>query len=343
MTATPPSEPSVTPAALSAFLRGVERRGFVVALLQGGDGALAERALAAAQRAFRNHANEELMAAWPVRFWSLLSATPGLRHAHAGTWPEPLAALATATPEDRLALLLRIVAGLDEPMASDVLGVSEDDYRAALGRACPRDAAGQPDAAAWRALAEAAQARVRDLAPEQLERLVRLREAALAGTPAMAATDTRAPARRAPAPGRAEPRRGQVPRGRTGWAVAAIVVVLAGLAALGGWWWWQRQAPVLPPEPASQALPGALHVVDAGPVLVEELPADDDRPASEAVSAIDPADAAMLADPELGLARQADFYAWAAAGGPVPADESEARPVAGEPASAGLETVDDEN
>ncbi|PWH29021.1 hypothetical protein CEX93_02015 [Xanthomonas euvesicatoria] len=40
----------VTPAALSAFLRGVERRGLVLAQLQCGDVAAAERALAAGAR-----------------------------------------------------------------------------------------------------------------------------------------------------------------------------------------------------------------------------------------------------------------------------------------------------
>lgn len=177
MTAPPPAEPSVTPAALSAFLRGVERRGFVVALLQCGDEAAAGRALAVVQQAFRRHAGEDLMAGWPVRFWRLLSLAPGLGQDRAGgAWPEPFAALATLAPRDRLALLLRIVAGLDEPMAADVLGVDEDDYRLALARACPRDAAGHPDAPAWRALAEAAQAQVRALSTDRLERATRLQD-----------------------------------------------------------------------------------------------------------------------------------------------------------------------
>lgn len=338
MIAAPPSEPSVTPAALSAFLRGVERRGFVVALLQCGDEAVAGRALAAALRAFHCHAGEALMAGWPVRFWGLLSAAPGLRTAQvAGVWPEPFATLASMAPGDRLALLLRIVAGLDEPMAADVLGAAEDDYRLALARACPRDAAGQPDASAWRALAEAAQAQVRELSPGRLEQLGQLREAALAGVPSAAPENPAAGDRPALPPGRS---RSPARRVRAGRIALLLVALLAGLAALA--WWWQRP-PALLPEPVPQALPGALHVVDAGPIRVEELPADDDAAASAAVPAVDPADAAMLADPELALARQADFYAWFAAGGPVPVDESDIRPVAGEPASAGLETVDDEN
>jgi hypothetical protein len=39
------------------------------------------------------------------------------------------------------------------------------------------------------------------------------------------------------------------------------------------------------------------------------------------------------------LARDADLYAWAAAGGPVPVDESQPQPSRPEPATAGLETA----
>jgi hypothetical protein len=345
MTATPPFEPSVTPAALSAFLRGVERRGFVVALLQCGDEAQAGRALAAALRAFHSHAGDVLMAGWPVRFWGLLSAAPGLRAPQASAnWPEPFTAMADMAPGDRLALLLRIVAGLDEPMAADVLGVTEDDYRQALGHACPRDANGQPDASAWRALAEAAQAQVRELSPQRLDWLVQLREAALADIPAALPNDTVAATRvTAPPASSRQPARTRKPsrRPRVGPIVLIIAVLLMALAALA--WWWQQRLPALPPDPVSQALPGALHVVDAGPIRIEDLPASGGAAAPAAMPALDPADAAMLADPELPLARQADFHAWFAAGGPVPADESNTQPVVGEPVSAGLETVDDEN
>ncbi|MGD3727708.1 hypothetical protein QT495_17370, partial [Xanthomonas citri pv. citri] len=165
----------VTPAALSAFLRGVERRGLVLAQLQCGDVAAAERALAAALRAFGSQAAGRPMAGWPMRFWSLLATAPPLRsEPMPGTWLPPFTALGRMQTADRLALLLRIVAGLEEGVASEVQGVETADYRQLLARACPRDAAGNPDAQAWRALAEAAQVELRDLSPAQLTRLGQL-------------------------------------------------------------------------------------------------------------------------------------------------------------------------
>lgn len=100
------------PAALSAFLRGAERRAFVFLWLQGGDAAAAERALAAAIRAFPGPAAAMPMAEWPLRFWKLLAALPV--QAGAGSWPPGSEALATMPASARQALLLRQVAGLDE-------------------------------------------------------------------------------------------------------------------------------------------------------------------------------------------------------------------------------------
>ncbi len=182
----------VTPAALSAFLRGVERRGLVLAQLQCGDVAAAERALAAALRAFSSQAAGRPMAGWPMRFWSLLATAPPLRREPMpGTWLPPFTVLGRMQTADRLALLLRIVAGLEEGVASEVQGVEAADYRQSLARACPRDAAGNPDAQAWRALAEAAQVELRDLSPAQLTRLSQLRDSALAGMPLAARRPSR--------------------------------------------------------------------------------------------------------------------------------------------------------
>ncbi|MCC4603917.1 hypothetical protein [Xanthomonas campestris] len=333
----------VTPAALSAFLRGVERRGLVLAQLQCGDGAAAERALAAALRAFSSQAAGRPMAGWPMRFWSLLAAAPPLRHdPMPGTWLPPFTALGRMQTSDRLALLLRIVAGLEEDAASEIQGVAVADYRQALARACPRDAAGNPDAQAWRVLAEAAQQESRDLSPSQLSRLSQLRDAALAGMPLQPATPAEpSPARQHPARARSR-RQWQWPRvDRRQGAIALGVLALAMLVAVLAWWWTHRR-PALPPEPVSQAPAGVLHVTDAAPVLVEELPASD-LPDQPAAPALDARDQAMLADPDLELARSADFYAWYAAGHPIPADESGAHATATEQPSAPLETVDDEN
>ncbi|HVJ36840.1 MAG TPA: hypothetical protein VM687_03430 [Stenotrophomonas sp.] len=321
--------------ALTAFLKGVERRADVLASLQCGDPDLANRALAATFRAFQTRAGEWPMAVWPTRFWALLAATPALREpSRTPHWPTGLAALAPLAAEDRLALLLRIVVGLDETVAADVLGVEETAYRQALARACPRDAAGHPDAQEWRALAEAAQRELREVAPDRLAHLAELRDQAVR-TVAVAA---------APVPvdrdnGRRRERRAGPARRLPRWALPAIV--LLALAAATSWWATHRQATRLPPEPVSQAPEGVLHVTDAAPVVVEELPADD-LEAAAPVPPGDPADAAMLADPDLALARQADFYAWFAAGGPIPPDESEPRPTAPDLAAAGLETTTDD-
>ncbi|KGE50915.1 hypothetical protein WCN79_04490 [Xanthomonas axonopodis pv. vasculorum] len=332
----------VTPAALSAFLRGVERRGLVLAQLQCGDVTAAERALAAALRAFSSQAADRPMAGWPMRFWSLLATAPPLRREPMpGTWLPPFTALGRMQTADRLALLLRIVAGLEEEVASEVQGVDAADYRQALARACPRDAAGNPDAQAWRALAEAAQVELRDLSPAQLTRLGQLRDSSLAGMP----LQTAAPAQPASAPRRPAAARArrqwqwpQLERRHASMALGVLAVVLLP-AALG--WWWTHRRPTLPPEFVSQAPAGVLHVTDAAPVLMEELPAAD-LPDAVAAPGLDPRDQAMLADPDLELARAADFYAWYAAGHPVPVDESGAHATAAEQPSAPLETVDDE-
>lgn len=335
MSARSAADSAASPTALSAFLKGVERRADTLANLQCGDLEQAERGLAATFRAFQARAGEWPMAVWPNRFWALLAATPALREpGRTPYWPEGLEALAPLAAEDRLALLLRIVVGLDEDAAADVLGVDVEAYRRALARACPRDAAGHPDAQAWRELAEAAQRQLRELPPARLARLAELRE------PRPAAAPLRAERDRPAAP--------RTPRERRGFRwrpwVAAGAVALLVLAALA-WWLGRRHHVVLPPEPVSQAPAGALHVTDAAPAVVEELPAEDLPDPQESRTpgpGADAADAAMLADPDLALARQADFYAWFAAGGPVPADESEPRPTAPDLAAAGMETVTDD-
>lgn len=321
--------------ALIAFLKGVERRADVLASLQCGDPDLAGRALAATFRAFQARAGEWPMAVWPSRFWALLAATPALSEpSRSPHWPSGLAALAPLAAEDRLALLLRIVVGLDETVAAEALGVDEAAYRQALARACPRDPAGHPDANAWRALAEAAQRELREVAPDRLARLAELRELAL-----------RPPAAASPPPasrggtGQLRERRLRPKRALPRWLLP--VIVLLALVAAIGWWATHRHVVDLPAEPVSQAPAGVLHVTDAAPVVVEELPAAD-LDAPPAVPGGDPADAAMLADPDLALARQADFYAWFAAGGPIPPDESEPQPTAPDLAATGLETATDD-
>jgi len=317
MASIPHSDPPS--AALAAFLRGCERRGAVFAALQCGDPDRGDVALAAALRAFRAKAAALPMAEWPVRFWALLAATPQVRgEAAAGAhWPGALAGLAAPAPADRAALLLRLAGGLQEAEAAEALGIDSAAYRDALARACPRDAAGQPDAVAWRALADAIQQHLRDLPADRLARLARLREEALAGTriPPVAERVHPVAAKKAP------PRR---------WPWFVLLALL--LLAAGAWWWWHGRAasPAVPAAaPAAQGAGNVLALPSDPVVTVAELPPSDApaTPADGADAAHAHPDFALLADgDEAAFARQADFLAWyvAGAGAQDPAAEDEA-------------------
>jgi len=318
--------------ALSAFLRGVERRALVVAQLQSGDDAVAARAVAVAMRAFASHAADLPMVDWPARFWGLLCSTPQLlAPAVAGQWPPALEHLGQRAAGERLALLLRIGAGLDETVAAAVLGVEADAYRRALAAACPLDAQGQPDAIAWRALAEAVQAQVRDLSPARVQQLEELRESVSRGPSA----DKPATAADIPVP---RPRSAATRKAarRWHWHTWLLLMLPLLLLVVVALWWWRGQ-----PAGVAGIAPREGTLVDSGPVQVEPL-SDDSSPATATASAAAAGDAAMLADPELAVARDADFHAWIAAGGPLPVDESQLQPSRPEPATRGLETVDAE-
>ncbi|XEA91571.1 hypothetical protein AB3X10_03045 [Xanthomonas sp. DAR 80977] len=322
MTAAPPSDGAAAPPALAAFLRGIERRAAVLAELQSGSVERGVPALAAAMRAFRSHAATLPMADWPLRFWKLLAAVPSLRQvatAAGSGWPAPLAHLGEVEAADRLALLLRIVAGLDEPTAAQVLNQSTQDYQQALARACPRDAGGRPDAAGWRALADAAQQHLRELPPARLQALAQLRDAAIAGT-----APTSAPA----APAAMRPRR-RGGRGLTRARLAAAVSVVVVLALLGTVWWGRA-----PSRPAAAGAGSGLALGDTGPVQVEELPAESDASTAPPVPA-----AAPVPLPEPAV-YDLDFFAWYAAGAPpariersAPSAEEAAEAAAAPPAS----------
>ena len=179
----PPAEPSPAPAALPAFLRGVERRAAVFAELQCGDAVTGDAAVLAAMRAFRGGADRLPLAQWPARFWTLLLSTPSLRRTVAASaqepgWPD----LATLGNGARAALLLRLVAGLDAETAAAVLAVAPARYQQALEHALPRDRGGCADAGALQALEEALQHRIRRLPAQRLMQLAQLRERALLGT-----------------------------------------------------------------------------------------------------------------------------------------------------------------
>lgn len=254
------SDAAPVPAALSAFLRGVERRGAVFAHLQAGDAEAGIAALASAMARFRGAAVRTAFGDWPRRFWSLLLATPALRDpVPGGRWPAGFEALGRVGRGPRAALLLRLVAHVSEADAAAVLGVSRPTYRLALRRALPRMADGGPDPVAWRMLGEAAQHALRELSPEQLAELARVREAALQG------------AEWAPAPPLARLPGDGPAAGRPRWLWPALASVALATAAGIALLEWRAGA-----QPDADAGPEAIQSEALSPPPVPAATWDDD-------------------------------------------------------------------
>lgn len=279
-------------AALAAFLRGVERRGAVLAELQSGDAGDGDAALHAAMRRFRDDAATLPMAEWPSRFWSLLLAQPRLRYRSEVALPlDATDRLGELGSGPRAALLLRLAAGLSEDEAAGALGVTPAAYRLALQRALPRHADGRADPEAWHRLREQIHRRIKALPPERLLRLAGLREAVLRGddAPAVSAPGTPAP--------RQQSRR---PR----WLMPLLwgLLALCAVAFAVSFWW-------------SPGGFGGL-IGDARGVRVQPLPPSEDpatRYGDEAAS-LSHRDFDLLADVEgQARARELDFYSWLAA------------------------------
>lgn len=214
MPAAAPS-PAATPpvsSALSAFLRGIERRAFVFVQVQCGQDEVAMAALGRAMRAFREVSGHSPLSAWPAAFWALLLAQAELAEG-ASDIPE-LGALGSGP---RAALLLRIVAGLDFVHAASVLGVSEPTYRFALQRALQQLGDAGVSYAVLGALRERLHRQVKTLPADRVEALAALRARALQDTPE--------PVPAAPAP--ASPW-----RRRLAWAA----LLMLGLAFAATYW-----------------------------------------------------------------------------------------------------------
>lgn len=297
-----------------AFLRGVERRGAVLAELQAGDAAAADEALAAAMAGFAREAATLPIAQWPRAFWTGLLAQPALRGVRTGgdAW-------ARFPGGPRAALLLRLAAGLDENEAAAVLGISGSTYRLALQQAVPRDADGEVDVEVWQALRDQVQQALASLPPERLAGLAGAREAAV-----------RAPRADAPATANEAPQ--QVARPRRLLAVLWALLALCVLAFIATFIW---------PRDARVAAEG-------GRIRAEPLPA------AEAPASTFDADAALVSHRDFALlvdregerlADGLDFYSWLAAGGdalPQPAldDDMPAREAAPLPLPVPLESAD---
>lgn len=302
-----PDPAPAAPAALTAFLRGVERRAAVFAELHSGDSDAGDTALAGAMRAFRNAAVAQPMAEWPGRFWALLVATPQLRRAApTACWPGGLQALAILPPAPRQALLLRLAAGLQEAEAASASGLSLGDYQQALAQACPRDDQGQVDVMAWRQLAESIQQHARELAQDRLARLAQVRERAVATLPT---AHRKVPLER-PAVQLAFTRPVRRRR-RAGWIMLSVAA-LCLLASAATWWWphWQASR-----TPQGRVAPGTGQIMATPEISTTGLP-------EQAPAARFDAATGLLAHPDFELvqdeqgeavAREADFLAWLAA------------------------------
>ncbi|MEO5963587.1 MAG: hypothetical protein ABIO75_07130 [Thermomonas sp.] len=154
---TTPSVPVSSPPAIAAFVRGVGQRALLLATVQAGAVKPAEQALAVVARVFASEAGQWPIAQWPQQYWRLLLATPHLRQPDQSAPDLPLPGIARLPPIQRAALLLQLVAELDDATAASALGTSIDTYQEAIRDGLPRDALGQPDIDVWRAWRAAVQ------------------------------------------------------------------------------------------------------------------------------------------------------------------------------------------
>ena len=153
---TAPSAPTPASGAVAAFLRGTHQRARLLAIVQAGAVVPAEQALAVVARVFAADAERWPIAQWPQQYWRLLLTAPHLREAIAATPDLPLPGIARLPPVQRAAILLQLVAGLDEAAAAAVLGMPVGAYQDAIRDGLPCDPLGQPDIDVWRAWRAAA-------------------------------------------------------------------------------------------------------------------------------------------------------------------------------------------
>ena len=155
MTPAAPDTPS--PAAVTAFLRGLDRRARLFASVQAGDALAAQHAMAVVARVFTGEAGQWPIAEWPRQYWRLLLAAPSLRKPPSQVSTPQLPGIGRLAVEARAAVLLHLVAALDDVDAAAALGIDIETYQARIRDALPRDALGQPDVDVWRAWRAAAE------------------------------------------------------------------------------------------------------------------------------------------------------------------------------------------
>ncbi len=151
--------------AIAAFVRGVSQRARLLATVQAGAIKPADQALAVVARVFATEAGQWPIAQWPQQYWRLLLATPHLRQPDASGNDLPLPGIARLPPVQRAAVLLQMVAELDDATAATALGTSVAAYQDAIRDGLPLDALGQPDVDVWRAWRAAVQRELANAEP----------------------------------------------------------------------------------------------------------------------------------------------------------------------------------
>lgn len=294
--------PTSAQPAIIAFLRGVDRRGRLLALVQTGDSGTAQTALAVAARVFASEAGQWPIAQWPMQYWRLLLSAPAMGQRRSdGDRSDVLPEIARLTPPLRAAVLLHLVAGLEDADAAAALGLGVDVYHQRIRDALPCAADGAPDLAVWRGW--------RDAAQQTLETLPDAGEV-VPSLPTPAHTPKAAP--------RPDVR---IWRERD-------AATMPPPRQRARWYWWLLCAALLVALVAAWALlhPRGRALVDVwrGHIHAESLP-----PAAAPKARFDPADAAldpdraMHADPaELALARRLPLLAWLVASGASPATQA---------------------
>ena len=180
--------------AIAAFVRGVSQRARLLATVQAGATKPADQALAVVAKVFATEAGQWPIAQWPQQYWRLLLATPHLRQPDESERDLPLPGIARLPPIQRAAVLLQMVAELDDATAATALGTSVAGYQDAIRDGLPKDALGQPDVDVWRAWRAAVQRELADADAEPVPDMsASVSRVAAAPTPVANTTAARAP------------------------------------------------------------------------------------------------------------------------------------------------------
>ena len=291
MTSQTQNSPSLRPAALTAFVHGIEPRAWVFVLSQCGDAQTAMRVLEATLRDFAGAAQTLPLAHWPLQFWTTLLRQPAMAARLA-----PGQAFAQFGPGPRAALLLRLIAGLDFGHAAQALGVTPTAYEAALRQALAHP---ELDDVRMQALREHLHEQIHQLPAERRLALAALREKTIQSLPTPTSTAQSSPASAA----------GWLPRR---WLWAAL---LGAVLIVGAFFLWPLRALIAPGH--SESLPSES--IAAPPTLSDTV----------IVTHPDFEQVANAADAQ--LVRQLPLLSWLAAArihGPAPGqpDEEPAAP-----------------